>query len=51
MEVRYGRFERVFGLPHRLDFEAISATYRDGFLYIEIPRNEKSRREITVEIH
>jgi HSP20 family protein len=30
MEIRYGSFERVFGLPAKLDLDAVTASYRDG---------------------
>ncbi len=38
MEIVYGPFERVVALPEAIDPERILATYRDGFLRIEIPR-------------
>jgi HSP20 family protein len=50
MEIRYGSFERIFGLPSKLDFDAIAATYRDGFLIIEVPRPDREPREITIEV-
>lgn len=48
MEISYGAFERVVALPQEVDPEHITATYRDGFLRIEIPRAAVSR---TVPIH
>lgn len=50
MEIRYGNFERVFGLPSNLNVDSISANYRDGFLCIEIPRIIKAPREIPIEV-
>jgi HSP20 family protein len=38
MEIAYGPFERILALPIEIDPGRISATYRDGFLQIEIPR-------------
>jgi HSP20 family protein len=50
MEIRYGSFERVFGLPAKLDLDAITATYRDGFLLIEVPKSHTQPREIPIEV-
>jgi len=49
MEIAYGPFERVFSLPHDADVEAISATYRDGFLEIAIPRQAGGGRQVPVD--
>jgi len=38
MEIAHGRFERVLALPQEVDAERITATYKDGFLYVTIPR-------------
>ncbi len=38
MEIAHGRFERVLALPQEVDAERITATYKDGFLTITIPR-------------
>jgi len=38
MEIAHGRFERVLGLPQEVDADRITATYKDGFLTITIPR-------------
>lgn len=38
MEIAQGRFERVLMLPQEVDPEGITATHRDGFLRIQIPR-------------
>jgi HSP20 family protein len=50
MEVRYGTFERVFGLPSKLDLDNIVANYRDGFLVIEIPKIATKPKEIHIEV-
>src|SRR5262249_4410677 len=36
MEIAYGPFERVIGVPFEIDPDAIRATYEDGYLRIEI---------------
>ena len=38
MEIDHGRFYRAMKLPHDVDIGAISATYRNGFLYVELPK-------------
>jgi HSP20 family protein len=38
MEIVYGPFERILALPFEIDPGRIAATYRDGFLLIEIPK-------------
>jgi len=43
MEIAYGPFERVVALPQEIDPERITATYRDGFLRITIPRGAATR--------
>ena len=42
MEINFGRFERVLELPHPVDQEATTAAYRNGFLFIELPKVERS---------
>ena len=49
MEIRYGAFERVFGMPAKVDLDAVSATYRDGFLMIEIPKVASRPHAVPVE--
>lgn len=50
MEIGYGNFERVFRLPPGIDESHICATYRDGFLDIEIAKTPASSRSITVTV-
>ena len=51
-EFCYKGFERTFGLPDSVDTEAISASYENGILKVEIPKLEESKvkpaREISV---
>jgi len=42
-ERRYGRFERTFKLPAKLDRDKIQAKYIDGVLTITIPKREEAR--------
>lgn len=39
MEVRYGEFRTSVNLPWPVDRERVLATYKDGFLRVELPRS------------
>lgn len=48
-EIRYGRFERVFTLPAKVDAEKVSAHYENGMLELTLPLAETARpRRITI---
>ena len=49
MEIAHGRFERVLALPQEVDAERITATYKDGFLYITIPRLPAGGASVPIE--
>ena len=51
VEIRYGRFQRVFEFPFSLSDSDLNANARDGFLTIRIepPRREPRRIEISDE--
>jgi HSP20 family molecular chaperone IbpA len=38
MEIRFGRFSTVVGLPGPVDVEASRAEYEDGFLTVTLPK-------------
>ena len=42
-ERAFGKFERVFRLPAKIDPEKISADYKDGILKIDIPKPEEQK--------
>lgn len=45
-----GRFVRSFRLPKPVDADGVSATYRDGILFVSVPlRVEAKPRKITVQ--
>lgn len=46
MEVRYGRFHTEVSLPWPIDRERVAATYKDGFLRVELPRAVKQQVHI-----
>ena len=48
-EIRYGRFERAFTLPAKVDAEKVSAHYENGMLELTLPLAETARpRRITI---
>jgi len=48
-ERTFGKFERTFRLPAKVDPEKISADYKDGVLKINIPKPEEIKpKQITV---
>lgn len=49
-EFNFASFVRSFRLPEEVDVEKIGATYRDGILNIEIPKNEVKMKEKVREI-
>tara|TARA_R110000868_G_scaffold117600_9_gene312319 strand:+ start:1487 stop:1900 length:414 start_codon:yes stop_codon:yes gene_type:complete len=42
-ERRYGRFERRFNLPERIEASKIKANYAHGVLNLTIPKEEKAK--------
>lgn len=46
-----GRFARSFSLPDAVDRKGIAADYRDGVLFLHLPkRKEKRERRVKIEI-
>jgi len=50
MEISYGCFERVFRLPDGIVEDGIVASYREGFLDIEIPKGASKGSTIKIPI-
>ena len=49
IERSYGTFVRTFSLPRSVDATAITASYRNGILEIEIPKKDEAKpRAITI---
>ena len=42
VEIDYGHFERRFVIPRSVNAEQVTASYRNGFLVIELPKSEKA---------
>ena len=40
MEIHYGDFERVFGLPSHMEIRNVTAQFKNGFLLVTIPKDE-----------
>jgi HSP20 family protein len=51
VETRYGRFARSFRLPENVNTEAIEATYRDGILYVRIPKQEPTKLVTEISVN
>lgn len=46
LEIGYGEFRIDLTLPYPVDSEQVSASYREGFLHIELPR----RPEVNIPV-
>lgn len=46
MEIRFGRFSTVIGLPGSVDVDASKAEYEDGFLTVTLPKVKPNYVEI-----
>jgi HSP20 family protein len=42
-EIRYGRFERTFALPTKVESEKVTATFENGMLELQLPLAETSK--------
>ncbi|WP_372918420.1 Hsp20/alpha crystallin family protein [Salegentibacter sp.] len=42
-EFSYSNFKRAFSLPESVDTEKISASYKDGVLFIGLPKREEAK--------
>ena len=40
MEIRFGKFETVVGIPAPVDLESAHADYKEGFLTVTLPKAE-----------
>jgi HSP20 family protein len=45
-EFRYGRFQRVFQLPARIQNDRVTADYKDGILTITLPKAEGEKTKV-----
>jgi HSP20 family protein len=49
MEIRFGKFETVVGLPGPIDLEASRADYIEGFLTVTLPKAKPSQIQVDEE--
>ena len=49
MEIRFGKFESVVGLPGPIDLDASHADYKEGFLTITLPKAKPNHIQIEEE--
>lgn len=45
-EFRYGKFQRVISLPIRIQNTNVSAQYKDGILYLTLPKSEAEKNKV-----
>ena len=46
LEINYGPFERKVAIPEDVDIEALSATYKEGFLTIQLPKSTQNKKDV-----
>jgi HSP20 family protein len=52
VERSYGSFLRSFNLPENADAEKVEAEFKDGVLFVHLPKQEKAKpREIEVKVN
>ncbi|MCW1885915.1 Hsp20/alpha crystallin family protein [Luteolibacter flavescens] len=52
VERSYGNFVRSFNLPENVDAEQVGAEFKDGVLFVHLPKQAKAKpREIEVKIN
>jgi len=51
IESQYGSFSRSFTLPENVDVEKIAASYINGILEINIPKDEKKSLKTTIQVN
>ncbi|MGD8404302.1 MAG: Hsp20/alpha crystallin family protein [Anaerolineales bacterium] len=49
MEIRFGKFETVVGLPGPIDLETSRADYKEGFLTVTLPKAKPNHIQIEEE--
>jgi len=49
MEIRFGKFETVVGLPGPIDLDASRADYKEGFLTVTLPKSKPNQIQIEEE--
>jgi len=50
VETQYGSFSRSFNLPENVNIEKIAASYNDGILEIELPKDAKKELKTVIKV-
>ncbi|MEP0366770.1 MAG: Hsp20/alpha crystallin family protein [Cyclobacteriaceae bacterium] len=50
LESHYGSFSRSFYLPDNIEVEKVEASYKDGILSLNIPKDEKKETKRTISV-
>ena len=50
IETRFGKFLRTFNVPDHVDGTKIKATYKNGILNVDLPKDAKKVLKTTVEV-
>lgn len=45
-EFRYGKFQRIIPLPVRIQNTSVTAEYKDGILYLTLPKSEEEKNKV-----
>lgn len=45
-EFQYGQFKRVIPLPNRIENTQVTADYKDGILYLILPKTEADKHKV-----
>jgi len=49
MEIRFGKFETVVGMPGPIDLESSHADYLEGFLTVKLPKAKPNKIQVEEE--
>ena len=50
VETRYGTFSRSFNIPELVDAEKIEASYKNGILKVDLPKDEKKALKTSIKV-
>ena len=45
-EFSYGTFQRIISLPARVQNDQVKANYKDGILYLHLPKAEADKNQV-----
>jgi HSP20 family protein len=51
IETQYGTFSRSFGLPENVDVTKIAASYVNGMLIVNVPKDEKKVLKTSIKVN